>query len=92
VLYFLNDGAEEVYLGSADWMVRNLNRRVEVVTPVEDPGLKKYLKEDVLEVYLRDNTNARELQPDGSYVRVTVDDGAEPFDSQMYFEGIDPNI
>ena len=92
VLYFLNDGAEEVYLGSADWMVRNLNRRVEVVTPVEDPGLKKYLKEDVLEVYLRDNVNARELHPDGSYVRVNVDDGAEPFDSQMYFEGIDPNI
>jgi len=91
VLYFLNDGAEEVYMGSADWMVRNLNRRVEVVTPVEDPRLKKYLKEDVLEVYLRDNTNARELRPDGSYVSVHAD-GGEPFDSQMYFEGIDPNI
>jgi polyphosphate kinase len=50
------------------------------------------LKEDVLDVYLRDNTNARELQLDGSYVRVRVDDGDEPFDSQMYFEGIDPNI
>jgi len=92
VLYFLNDGAEEVYMGSADWMVRNLNRRVEVVTPVEDPRLKKYLKADVLDVYLRDNTNARELQPDGSYLRVRVADGDEPFDSQMYFEGIDPNI
>ena len=91
VLYFLNDGAEDVYLGSADWMVRNLNRRVEVVTPVEDPRLKKYLKEDVLDVYLRDNTNARELQPDGSYVHVHVEEGDEPFDSQMYFEGIDPN-
>ena len=92
VLHFLNDGADEVYMGSADWMVRNLNRRVEVVTPVEDPRLKKYLKEDVLDVYLRDNTNARELQPDGSYVRVRVDEGGELFDSQMYFEGIDPNI
>jgi polyphosphate kinase len=92
VLYFLNDSAEEVYIGSADWMVRNLNRRVEVVTPVADPRLRKYLKEDVLDVYLRDNTNARELQLDGSYVRVRVDDGDEPFDSQMYFEGIDPNI
>ena len=92
VLYFLNDGAEEVYLGSADWMVRNLNRRVEVVTPVEDPRLKKYLKEDVLDVYLRDNTNARELQPDGTYIRVNVDEGGEPFDSQMYFEGIDANL
>jgi polyphosphate kinase len=91
VLYFLNDGAEEVYMGSADWMVRNLDRRVEVVTPIEDPRLKKYLKEDVLDVYLRDNVNARELQPDGSYERVCIDDGGEPFDSQMYFEGIDPN-
>lgn len=90
VIYFLNDGAEEVYLGSADWMVRNLNRRVEVVTPVQDARLKKYLKEDVLDVYLRDNTNARELQPDGSYVRIRAADG-DSFDSQMYFEGIDPN-
>jgi polyphosphate kinase len=62
------------------------------VTPVEDPRLKKYLKEDVLDVYLRDNTNARELLPDGSYVRVCVDEAGEPFDSQMYFEGVDPNI
>jgi len=92
VLYFRNDGADEVYIGSADWMVRNLNRRVEVVTPVEDPRLKRYLKEDVLDVYLRDNTNARELQADGSYVRVRVDEQDEPFDSQMYFEDIDPNI
>ena len=91
VLYFLNGGAEEVYIGSADWMVRNLNRRVEVVTPVEDPRLRKYLKEDVLDVYLRDNMRARALQPDGSYVRVGVEEGSEPFDSQIYFEGIDPN-
>jgi polyphosphate kinase len=89
VLYFLNDGAEEVYIGSADWMVRNLDRRVEVVTPVEDPRLKKYLKEDVLDIYLRDNINARELHPEGWYVRVQA--GGEPFDSQMYFEGVDPN-
>jgi polyphosphate kinase len=91
VIYFLNDGNEEIYLGSADWMVRNLNRRVEIVMPVQDPRLKKYLKEDVLEVYLRDNVKVRELQPDGSYVRVCRDDGADGFDSQMYFEGIDIN-
>lgn len=91
VMYFLNDGQEEVYLGSADWMVRNLNRRVEVVTPVEDPGFRRYLKEDVLEAYLRDNVNARELQPDGSYKRVVPAGSVEPFDSQMYFERADPN-
>ena len=91
LIYFLNDGREEIYLGSADWMVRNLNRRVEVVTPVEDPGFKKYLKEDVLQAYLRDNVNARELQPDGTYVRVSPPAGVEPFDSQMYFAGFDLN-
>jgi polyphosphate kinase len=90
ILYFQNDGAEEVYISSADWMVRNLDRRVEVVAPVEDPKLKKYLKEDVLEVYLRDNVNARELQPDGSYVRVYPTD-VEPFDTEVYFEGVDMN-
>jgi polyphosphate kinase len=91
LMYFLNDGNEEIYLGSADWMVRNLNRRVETVTPVEDPGFKKYLKEDVLQAYLRDNVNARELQPDGSYVRIGPAAGVEPFDSQIYFEGFDMN-
>jgi polyphosphate kinase len=91
LIYFLNDGNEEIFLGSADWMIRNLNRRVEVVTPVEDPGFKKYLKTDVLQAYLRDNMNARELQPDGSYVRIRPAAGVEPFDSQMYFEGLDLN-
>jgi polyphosphate kinase len=91
VMYFLNDGTEEIYLGSADWMVRNLNRRVEVVAPVEDAGFKEYLKEDVLRAYLRDNVNARELQPDGSYKRVRTAAGVEPFDSQTYFEDFDLN-
>jgi polyphosphate kinase len=92
LMYFLNDGNEEIYLGSADWMVRNLDRRVEVVTPIEDPGFKKYLKEEVLQAYLRDNVNARELQPDGSYVRIHPGAGVEPFDSQLCFEGLDLNI
>ncbi|HEX5702046.1 MAG TPA: polyphosphate kinase 1 [Pyrinomonadaceae bacterium] len=91
LMYFLNGGEEEIYLGSADWMVRNLDRRVEVVTPVEDPGFKKYLKDDVLQAYLRDNVNARELQPDGSYVRIAPASGVEAFDSQIYFEGFDLN-
>ena len=90
-IYFANDGNEEVYIGSADWMVRNLNRRVEIVCPVEDPRLKKHLKEDVLEAYLRDNVNARELCADGTYERVQPVNNEERFDSQMYFEGLDIN-
>jgi polyphosphate kinase len=77
-------------MGSADWMLRNLNRRVEVVCPIEDPKLRRYLKDEVLGAYLRDSVNARELLADGSYLRVLPDnddDEAPPFDSQMYFEG-----
>ena len=87
IFYFANDGNEEIYIGSADWMMRNLNRRVEVVCPVQDPRLRQYLKEEALEAYLKDNANARELLPDGSYLRVLKDDEDEVFDSQMYFEG-----
>jgi polyphosphate kinase len=87
VWYFANDGNEEVYLGSADWMPRNLNRRVEVVCPVKDARLRHYLRDEVLQAYLRDNVNARELKPDGAYERVPVSADADQFDSQMYFEG-----
>lgn len=86
IFYFENDGNEEVYVGSADWMLRNLNRRVEVICPVRDPGLRRYLKDEVLGAYLRDNVHARELLPDGSYLRVLPDDAEEAFDSQSYFE------
>ncbi|MDX6445031.1 MAG: polyphosphate kinase [Blastocatellia bacterium] len=88
VLYFDNDGNEEIYIGSADWMPRNLNRRVEVVCPVKDPRLKRYLRDEVLDAYLRDNANARELQPDGSYERVQINGDEDRFDSQMHFENL----
>jgi polyphosphate kinase len=88
VLYFDNDGNEEIYIGSADWMPRNLNRRVEVVCPVKDPRLKRYLRDEVLNAYLRDNANARELQPDGSYERVQINGDEDRFDSQMHFENL----
>jgi polyphosphate kinase len=87
IYYFANDGDEEVYIGSADWMPRNLNRRVEVVCPINDPGLKEYLKREVLDAYLRDSVNARALLPDGSYERVQPEPADEPFDSQVCFEG-----
>lgn len=87
VYYFQNGGDEEVYMGSADWMSRNLDHRVEVITPVLDDNLRRYLKDVLLAAYLRDNTHARELKSDGSYERVKPSPGEEPFDSQMHFEG-----
>ena len=66
IFYFHNDGQEEIYLGSADWMPRNLERRVEAVTPVEEPSLVNKLKE-ILKIMLSDNRYAWELQADGTY-------------------------
>ena len=85
IIYFANDDNEELYIGSADWMLRNLDHRVEVVCPVEEPELRDYLKK-VLDVYLLDNVNARELSADGFYKRIARGVVDEDFDSQMYFE------
>jgi polyphosphate kinase len=87
VYYFSNGGDEEVYMGSADWMPRNFDRRVEVVAPVADARLKSYLKEQVLNVYLKDNVKARRLLPDGTYERVRVGDDEEEVNSQTSFIG-----
>jgi polyphosphate kinase len=70
IYYFLNDGDEEIYLGSADLMLRNLNYRVEVVFPVEHAEHIRYLRDEVLESYLQDNSRARMMQPDGTYKRL----------------------
>jgi polyphosphate kinase len=85
VFYFANGGDDEVYIGSADWMSRNLNYRIEVVAPVSDPSLQHYLRDVMLGAYLRDNTKARELQPDGSYTKVPLEPGERPFNSQEFF-------
>jgi polyphosphate kinase len=82
VYYFANGGEEDIYIGSADWMLRNLDRRVELITPVEAAELKKHLKEDVLDIYLRDNVKARRLLPDGTYERVRPLEGDELVDAQ----------
>ncbi|HEX8369553.1 MAG TPA: polyphosphate kinase 1 [Pyrinomonadaceae bacterium] len=86
IFYFAAGGEEAVYIGSADWMHRNLDRRVEVVVPIKDAGIRQYLKDVVLEAYLRDNANARILNPDGSYQKISAKD-SEPFSSQMFFVG-----
>lgn len=87
IFYFLNGGDEELYIGSADWMTRNLDRRVEVVAPVLDAQLKKYLKDTVLAAYLRDNVKARVMNSDGIYEPPPRGINEEPFSSQTYFEG-----
>lgn len=68
IFYFHNGGEEEIYIGSADWMSRNLTRRVEAVVPVEQPDLKQELQ-SILGILLADNRQAWELQPDGTYVQ-----------------------
>lgn len=85
IFYFANGDEEEVYLGSADWMHRNLSNRVEVVAPVHDEKLKRYLKDEVLAAYLRDNTKARRLSPNGMYERLPTGVADQPFDAQKYF-------
>jgi polyphosphate kinase len=69
IYYFHNNGADEIYVGSADLMPRNLNRRVEVLFPIEEPRLVRFLRDEVLAVYLSDNVKARVMKPDGSYIR-----------------------
>ncbi len=86
IFYFQNNGKEEVFIGSADLMYRNLSRRVEVAVPIKDARLRGYLKDKILAAYLRDNVNARELRSDGTYARIKVGDGEKRFDCQLEFE------
>lgn len=87
VYYFANGGEEdEVYIGSADFMPRNLDRRVEVLTPVLDSNLKRYLKDEFLSAYLKDNVKARRLLSDGSYERVSSKTNSDKFNSQLSFQ------
>jgi polyphosphate kinase len=85
VYYFENAGDPQVYIGSADWMDRNLSRRVEVVFPIETPELKQRLIREVLAVSLADNCKARELLSDGRYRRLTPGPGQPSVRSQERF-------
>jgi len=84
MFYFRNGGKEEVYLGSADLMPRNINRRVEVLFPVRDPAMIRYLRDDVLATYMSDNMQARRMQSDGNYVRLKPGPKQKPVDSQEW--------
>ncbi len=84
IYYFHNGGKYEIYCGSADLMRRNLDRRVEVLFPLEDPAMKKHVLRDILEIYLRDTAQAHELQSDGSYLRLHPASGDAPFSAQAW--------
>ncbi len=83
IYYFYNEGHEDVFMASADWMPRNLDRRVEIMFPIEDENLKDYAIH-VLQVELADNVKAHIMQPDGSYVKPDRGDN-EPVNSQETF-------
>ncbi len=85
IYYFGNDGDPQVYIGSADWMDRNLSRRVEVVFPIEPPELKQRLIREILATSLADNTKARLLLPDGRYERIHPIDDQRRVRSQACF-------
>ena len=83
VWWFGNDGAPELYCSSADWLERNLLRRVETAFPVLDPGLAQRVRREGLLNYLADNQNAWDLRPDGSYARIAPAPGEAPFSAQL---------
>ena len=83
IFYFYNDGFEDVYMGSADWMPRNLDKRVEITFPVEDADLKKSVIE-ILDIQLADTLKAHIMQPDGTYEKLDLR-GREKVEAQLTF-------
>ena len=84
IYYFWNGGDEEVLVGSADLMPRNLDRRVEILFPIQDKRLLAAIVGEILKVHLRDTAKARKLLPDGTYCRVLPKEGDTPFDTQQW--------
>ncbi len=84
IYYFHNNGDHEIFLGSADLMPRNLNRRVETLFPIEDEMLKTTIREKIMDIQLTDNAKAREMLADGSYFKIQVGDGGELVNSQEW--------
>jgi polyphosphate kinase len=90
IYYFANGGQDEIFLGSADLMQRNMDRRIELIFPVQDDKLKQRLKNEILEISLADNTGARLLLSDGSYQRLQPNPNAATIDSQHVFLQMSP--
>ena len=83
IFYFFSNGQEEIFMGSADWMPRNLDKRVEIIFPVEDEKIKEEIKH-ILQIQLDDNVKAHILQPDGTYEKIDKR-GKVLVNSQDYF-------
>ena len=85
IYWFRNGGDEEVLLGSADLMPRNLNRRVEILFPVLDRGIVRQIRDDILATYLADNVKGRVLHADGTWERLSPGPAEEPLDAQEHY-------
>ncbi len=88
IFYFENDGDDEVYISSADWMPRNLYERVEVMCPLLDPVLKQRARDEILAAYLADNVKARVLDRHGNYSRVSRRRGQPAFSAQEFLMAV----
>ena len=95
IFYFLNEGEENVYLSSADWMYRNFFKRIEICFPILDAKVKKRVIQEGLDIYLKDNTNAWEMMPDSTYqlahkrgVQATAQEGL----MQLYGQDLPPEL
>jgi polyphosphate kinase len=84
LFHFYQGGDPKVYISSADWMTRNLEKRVELMIPIEEAALKRRLVR-ILEAFFQDNTQASLLQPDGSSLRIARQKGRKPFRAQEHF-------
>jgi polyphosphate kinase len=84
IYYFRNGGDEEILLGSADMMPRNLDRRVELLFPIEDPAIRDAIRDRILAVHLRDDVKARWMRPDGRYAHLRPAPGQPGTDSQRW--------
>jgi polyphosphate kinase len=85
IYLFGNDGNPDLYLASADWMPRNFVRRVEIAFPIEDAALREEIIREVLPRFVNDRVKARELQADGTYVRLTSEQGKPRPQAQLQF-------
>jgi polyphosphate kinase len=84
IYYFRNGGREEIYLGSADLMPRNINRRVEVLFPLEGPDLVRYVRDEILAIYMSDTVKGRLMKSDGTYARRTAPGNKRAVSSQEW--------
>jgi polyphosphate kinase len=85
IFYFYNHGKETIFMGSADLMPRNLNQRVEVLFPVEDQDMIRHIRDDVLDIYLKENIKAWRMQSDGKYERIEGTKDDKLIDVQSWF-------